>query len=1004
VSFAPPKQLSWPPSVTVLMPSYNRADLIQATIESVLAQSWSNFELLCCDDGSQDETWGILESFAAQDPRVRLLRNRENRGRPFTRNRLVETAESEFILWMDDDDLLAPQALEHYLELLREYPETDVIYGNLQIFDHQTGADLQLYKPNDWTGREEELLGAKLYGSCIPNGGSFIRRSLILKAGGYDERFLRAQDYEFWTRAVSLGRFRKIPEILYRYRKHAGCISFGALIDLSYDSLIIRQHLSRHPLSMLFPALDWSCPLLAEMEAGLKVAENLMSYQDPHNALVHLESLPQARFDPDLVKARARAFLMMGQRTKAEEARAELLRLRPDLQGECQELTQLHAWLKQARALKRRPKIAEQQAEAIGASLAWAQTQAEAGGEEAARWAQLALRLRPGDSKLLGWATRFSGNTQRLLEALQGRLLEPEYRPKQSPAPPIEGPLVSLIIPEGPGAEGSLQSSLLQEYWNLELLWVGNPPRAEDPRLRILKKSSSRQEAWTLGGAEAQGAALLFVVPGDLLLPDHVGGLVEALGDEGEIAYSQLRVQGERGEERQPARLERTRLLAYESLPLSALLFRAEHAPEFRALEYAGWDAVISACRGGTARSSERPSCLMAVRSPARHALLQLYGMHTAEALLKGSIRDAQAQHLESLGVAQGRLSPSGVLLLAREACLPAIQAIQGGTEVLYTLRLLAQGPEALQDLPEGLRLLKLSGSLSSSQALNRGLSLADGEFVALIYPDVLVPPAWLGRLQWWARRDLRCGLVQPGGEPGAPLSRLSPHILLITRGLLERLGGFDPRLQGQVALDDYLLRARLAGFEALGADVEAPTPARLPPLDPDSLRAFKEKWGFAPGANLQAEGPFEADQHHQVIGAEPGFRADSPKVQIEEAATHNLLISPPLSALPQLLERLSAQPPGDWACWIRVPIGAGPRLREELKALPLSLEAHQILLVDAPLALEREAGLYTAADAIYLDPSWPEAERERRRAADCDRPLLMLDELGAWITALSGC
>ena len=263
------------PRFTVLMAAYNRADLIGTAIQSVLQQDFDDYELVIVDDGSTDHTPQVVRGF--KDARIRYFRKEQNEGRSPTRNRAIAEARGEYVLWMADDDLLMPGVLRLYHETLTAEPHIDIIYGNLQLFDHDSGQDLNIFEPNDWTGKDRAIVGAKLYGSCVPDGGTANRRTLYSQVGPgpYDDEFVRAQDYELWTRIVGQARFRKVDATVYRYRKHAGGTSWGEFIDLSLDSKIIRRHLARHPMPVLFPQFDWSYPEWATVLAYMRIAKNL---------------------------------------------------------------------------------------------------------------------------------------------------------------------------------------------------------------------------------------------------------------------------------------------------------------------------------------------------------------------------------------------------------------------------------------------------------------------------------------------------------------------------------------------------------------------------------------------------------------------------------------------------------------------------------------------------------------------------------------------------------
>lgn len=114
--------------VSIVMPAYNAAGTIRLSVESVLAQTVSDWELIVIDDGSSDDTAEILEQMAARDRRIRFLQNERNSGVSYTRNRAVALAEGEWIAFLDSDDLWHPQKLEKQLTLAAEHPDMVICY------------------------------------------------------------------------------------------------------------------------------------------------------------------------------------------------------------------------------------------------------------------------------------------------------------------------------------------------------------------------------------------------------------------------------------------------------------------------------------------------------------------------------------------------------------------------------------------------------------------------------------------------------------------------------------------------------------------------------------------------------------------------------------------------------------------------------------------------------------------------------------------------------------
>ena len=289
--------------VSIVIPTHNRAPLLKAAIESALAQSYPNFEIVVIDDDSDDETAQIVRAF--DSARIRYIRKHHS-GAPDTRNLGIREAQGEFILWLDDDDLLLPSALESQVRVAQANPSADVIFGKHIKFDHATGEILGVLNPKDWSFKPEMLFNG-LLGACpIPNPGTLVRRSAYEEIGEYNLSFSRAHDYEFWSRAVAKLTFVKNHAVLCKYRVHATNMSTGQFIDQSFESLIVRIMVARYGFDRLFPWLNWEQREEARTAACFLTAERLFGLNDYHNAIKFLEQIPEWHLTIDMMSLHIR--------------------------------------------------------------------------------------------------------------------------------------------------------------------------------------------------------------------------------------------------------------------------------------------------------------------------------------------------------------------------------------------------------------------------------------------------------------------------------------------------------------------------------------------------------------------------------------------------------------------------------------------------------------------------------------------------------------------------
>jgi glycosyltransferase involved in cell wall biosynthesis len=203
------------PRVSMIMPVYNGARFLADAINSVLAQDFDDFELICVNDGSVDETPQILADFARHDRRIVHSDNPNNLGLPATLNRGFALAQGAYLSWTSHDNLLRPDMLSTLLGVLDAEPSVAVAYGGYSIIDE--GGRVQRYQPP--RGPEERFF-------CNPVGAAFLYRAEVDRAlGGYDESLFGAEDYDFWLRAARRFAMRPVDRDLYLYRRHDASIT-----------------------------------------------------------------------------------------------------------------------------------------------------------------------------------------------------------------------------------------------------------------------------------------------------------------------------------------------------------------------------------------------------------------------------------------------------------------------------------------------------------------------------------------------------------------------------------------------------------------------------------------------------------------------------------------------------------------------------------------------------------------------------------------------------------
>jgi glycosyltransferase involved in cell wall biosynthesis len=199
------------PAVTVLLPVYNDEQRVRSAIDSVLRQTFADFELLVIDDGSTDGTPAVLQGFA--DRRLRVIRNRVNRGLPDSLNLGLAEAKGGYVARMDSDDICLPPRLAAQVAYLDTHPKVDVCGSWVEPFG---------------TGREEvweypaapaEVRAGLLFRPTIAHPTAMLRKASFAAADlKYDPAFRSSEDYDFWARASEQLVLANVPQVLLRYR------------------------------------------------------------------------------------------------------------------------------------------------------------------------------------------------------------------------------------------------------------------------------------------------------------------------------------------------------------------------------------------------------------------------------------------------------------------------------------------------------------------------------------------------------------------------------------------------------------------------------------------------------------------------------------------------------------------------------------------------------------------------------------------------------------------
>jgi glycosyltransferase involved in cell wall biosynthesis len=231
------------PAVSVLMSVHNTEKYLREAVDSILNQTFRNFEFIIIDDGSTDHSKEILEKYATKDSRVHLI-SRENRGRTKSLNECLALARGELIAIMDADDISQPGRLETQITFLKEHPSCGCVGSSVIYIDRRGQKLFVRHMPEN----HAEICQAHLmgYGGMIVHPSAMLRRSALDFVAGYDESFTYASDYDLWCRIAVKYELAnlQIPLLLYRY--HSAAITQAkANMQTDFANRVLRCELER---------------------------------------------------------------------------------------------------------------------------------------------------------------------------------------------------------------------------------------------------------------------------------------------------------------------------------------------------------------------------------------------------------------------------------------------------------------------------------------------------------------------------------------------------------------------------------------------------------------------------------------------------------------------------------------------------------------------------------------------------------------------------------------
>jgi glycosyltransferase involved in cell wall biosynthesis len=268
------------PAISVVMGVYNGMPFLTDAVKSILRQTFTDFEFIAINDGSQDESGAVLDAYAATDSRLRVV-HQENKGLVTTLNRGIHKARAPLIARMDADDIAHPERFARQIAYLHAHPEIAVLGSAITLIDAGGAVLREIPYP---MGAENVAEKMRHEGSYVAHPAVMMRREAVLAVGGYREAFRHAEDYDLWLRLLDRCSIDNLPESLLYYRQHGNNISLKHRFTQNLATKIARYCAAVRQQGGGDPILAWGkdkpidarildyVTLPPEEEAGLRMS------------------------------------------------------------------------------------------------------------------------------------------------------------------------------------------------------------------------------------------------------------------------------------------------------------------------------------------------------------------------------------------------------------------------------------------------------------------------------------------------------------------------------------------------------------------------------------------------------------------------------------------------------------------------------------------------------------------------------------------------------------
>ena len=298
------------PKVTVLMSVYNGQKYLREAINSILNQTFKDFEFIIIDDCSIDKTKDIILSY--KDSRIRFIENKKNIGLTKSLNKGLKIARGKYIARMDVDDISMPERVEKQISFLDKHKDIAVVGSWIEIINMESSRAYVL--KNDCN--PAIIKWTHIFKNQITHSSAFFRKEIIKKIGHYNEKYKYAQDFDFWFRISRKYKIANIPKVLVKYRIHSKSVTETpkthkiqkqSILEIIFNNINYYINLDQKNFKIFVNAIKWA--KISSFKHLIKVRK---IYKNLFNSYIKKENLNKEdikRIFPDYKKKQRVMFI-----------------------------------------------------------------------------------------------------------------------------------------------------------------------------------------------------------------------------------------------------------------------------------------------------------------------------------------------------------------------------------------------------------------------------------------------------------------------------------------------------------------------------------------------------------------------------------------------------------------------------------------------------------------------------------------------------------------------